>query len=86
MAFHDSDPLISQAEAGRWTQEASSAGVPLTRATVPKFFEGFAERLRVPDDMRDVQVFDEYLPGFVVRKFASGRASYFVASGRSSDG
>jgi len=53
---------------------------------VPKFFEGFAERLRVPDDMRDVQVFDEYLPGFVVRKFASGRASYFVASGRSSDG
>jgi integrase len=45
---------------------------------VPKFFEGFADRLRVPDGARDVQVFDEGLPAFGIRKFASGRACYFV--------
>ena len=45
---------------------------------MPKFFEGFADRLQVPDDARDVQVFDEGLPGFGIRKFASGRACYFV--------
>jgi integrase len=48
---------------------------------VPKFFEGFADRLRVPEGARDVQVFDEDLPGFGIRKFASGRASYFVKYG-----
>jgi hypothetical protein len=45
---------------------------------VPKIFEGFADRLHVPDGARDVQVFDESLPGFGIRKFASGRACYFV--------
>jgi integrase len=45
---------------------------------VPKFFEGFAERLRVPDGARDIQVFDDDLPGFGIRKFESGKASYFV--------
>ena len=32
----------------------------------------------VPAGKRDVQVFDDALPGFGVRKFESGRASYFV--------
>ena len=45
---------------------------------MPKFFEGFADRLRVPEGARDVQVFDDDLPGFGIRKFESGRASYFV--------
>ena len=45
---------------------------------MPKFVEGYAGRLKVPPGMRDVQVFDDTLPGFGIRKFASGRASYFV--------
>jgi integrase len=45
---------------------------------VPKFFEGFADRLRVPDGAREIQVFDDDLPGFGIRKFVSGKASYFV--------
>ena len=43
-----------------------------------KFVEGFAGRLEVPAGARDVQVFDDELPGFGIRKFARGRASYFV--------
>ena len=45
---------------------------------MPKFVEGYANRLGVPPDKRDVQVFDDALPGFGIRKFDSGRASYFV--------
>jgi integrase len=45
---------------------------------VAKLVEGFVSRLRVPAGARDVQVFDDALPGFGVRKFTSGRASYFV--------
>ena len=43
-----------------------------------RLVEGFAARLVVPDGERDIQIFDEALPGFGLRKFASGRASYFV--------
>ena len=45
---------------------------------MPKFVEGFAARLEVPAGERDIQVFDDDLPGFGIRKFKSGRASYFV--------
>jgi integrase len=45
---------------------------------VPKFVEGLADRLRVPPGKRDVQVFDDDLAGFGIRKFDSGQASYFV--------
>lgn len=45
---------------------------------MPKFVEGFAAKLVVPPGERDVQVFDDALPGFGLRKFASGKASYFV--------
>ena len=45
---------------------------------MPKLMEGFADRLSVPSGARDVQVFDADLPGFGIRKFDSGRASYFV--------
>ena len=45
---------------------------------MPKFVEGYAVRIKVPDSHRDVLVFDSELPGFGIRKFASGRASYFV--------
>src|SRR5262245_653894 len=43
-----------------------------------KFREGYAATLLVPDGTRDVQVFDDDLPGFGIRKFSTGRASYFV--------
>jgi hypothetical protein len=43
-----------------------------------KFVEGFAGKLEVPAGAKDVQAFDDELPGFGIRKFASGAASYFV--------
>jgi integrase len=45
---------------------------------MPKFVEGFADKLVVPQGARDVQVFDDEMPGFGIRKFAGGKASYFV--------
>lgn len=45
---------------------------------MPRFVEGIADKLIVPPDKRDIQVFDDDLPGFGIRKFAGGRASYFV--------
>jgi integrase len=45
---------------------------------MPKFVEGFAARITVPEGQRDILVFDSELPGFGIRKFASGRASYLV--------
>ena len=43
-----------------------------------KFVEGCANKLIVQEGQRDIQVFDDALPGFGIRKFASGKASYFV--------
>jgi len=43
-----------------------------------KFVEGYADRMVVPPGKRDTQEFDDTLPGFGIRKFDSGRASYFV--------
>ena len=34
--------------------------------------------LTVPEGAKDIQAFDDELPGFGVRKFASGKASLFV--------
>ena len=45
---------------------------------MPKLVEGYVSKLHVPAGKRDVQIFDDALPGFGVRKFESGRASYFV--------
>jgi integrase len=58
--------------------DASNEGVPLKEATMVKFVEGYADQLQVPAGAKDVQVFDAELPGFGIRKFASGRATYFV--------
>ena len=43
-----------------------------------KFQEGFAAKIVVQTGKTDVQVFDDELPGFGMRKFASGACSYFV--------
>jgi len=45
---------------------------------MPKFYEGFADEVAVPAGKRDVQLFDEELPGFGIRKFSSGQVAYFV--------
>jgi integrase len=45
---------------------------------MPKLVEGYVNKLHVAAGKRDVQVFDDALPGFGIRKFESGRASYFV--------
>ncbi len=43
-----------------------------------KFIEGFVDKMIVPAGARDAQAFDDELPGFGIRKFDSGKASYFV--------
>lgn len=45
---------------------------------MPKLLEGAVARIKVPDGAKDILVFDDALPGFGIRKFASGKASYFV--------
>ena len=40
--------------------------------------EEFAAKLVVPGDKKEVLIFDDDLPGFGLRKFASGKASWFV--------
>jgi integrase len=40
--------------------------------------EEFAAKLVVPGDKKEALVFDDDLPGFGIRKFASGKASWFV--------
>jgi integrase len=45
---------------------------------MPKFIDSSAEKLKVPAGADDVQVFDTKLPGFGIRKFKTGAASYFV--------
>jgi hypothetical protein len=42
------------------------------------FVEGVVELIEVPPGKRDVIVWDAALPGFGIRRFASGRASYIV--------
>ena len=49
---------------------------------MPKLIEGYADRIVVPAGKRDVLVFDDghkdAVPGFGIRKFASGKASYIL--------
>jgi hypothetical protein len=42
---------------------------------MPKFIEGFADRMMVPPGKRDMHAFDEELPGVGNRKFADGKSS-----------
>ena len=43
-----------------------------------KITDQFIRALQVPEGKAEVQEFDDELPGFGVRKFASGKASLFV--------
>jgi integrase len=43
-----------------------------------KLAEGIVSRIAVPAGKREALVFDDALPGFGIRKFSSGKASYFV--------
>src|SRR5262249_20746929 len=40
--------------------------------------ENFVQALKVPEGKLDIQVFDDKLPGFGVRKYAKGHAVYIV--------
>lgn len=46
-----------------------------------KLTEPFVAKLTVPNGARDVQIFDDVLPGFGIRAFAGGKRSYFVKYG-----
>lgn len=43
-----------------------------------KILENTVSKIKVPEGKRDILVFDDSLPGFGIRKFASGKASFFV--------
>lgn len=43
-----------------------------------KLIEGIVSKITIPAGKREALVFDDALPGFGVRKFSSGKASYFV--------
>jgi hypothetical protein len=45
---------------------------------MPKLSEAFIAGYEVPAGERDVLIFDDALPGFGIRKYASGRTAYFV--------
>jgi hypothetical protein len=45
---------------------------------MPKLTDQSIRSLQVPKGAKDIQAFDDELPGFGVRKFASGKASLFV--------
>jgi hypothetical protein len=45
---------------------------------VPKLTEGFVAGIEVPAGRRDVLVFDSEVRGFGARRYADGRASYFI--------
>ncbi len=44
--------------------------------TMPKLVESSLSRIKVPKGKRDVIVFDTECPGFAIRKFSSGKASF----------
>ena len=45
---------------------------------MPKFVEGFAEKIIIPPGARDALVFDTEVRGFGIRKYADGKAFYIV--------
>jgi integrase len=45
---------------------------------MPKLLEGTVGHIKVPPGARDILVFDDALPGFGIRKFATGKASFIV--------
>lgn len=67
-------------EDGREQKKLRSASVPQFegKSQMARLTDGFVSKLRVPEGKRDVQEFDSELPGFGIRKFSSGKASYFV--------
>jgi hypothetical protein len=46
--------------------------------TMANLTENFVQGLKVPDGLKDIQVFDDKLPGFGVRKYEQGHACYIV--------
>jgi hypothetical protein len=54
--------------------------VPRKEPIMAKLADKSVRDLQVPEAAKDVQVFDEELPGFGIRKFASGKATFFLKS------
>jgi integrase len=61
---------LTSRKISRWRSAETQVAMKLT--------ENIAGSIEVPTGARETMVFDDALPGFGIRKFASGRASYIV--------
>jgi hypothetical protein len=52
--------------------------VPQMEVDMAKITDQFIRALQVPEGAKEVQAFDDALPGFGVRKQASGHTTFFV--------
>src|SRR5262249_7477504 len=70
--------LIVVALPSKSQHDGTHFSVPLKETAMAKLTDKDIRGLTVPEGAKDIQSFDDELPGFGVRKFASGKASLFV--------
>jgi integrase len=70
--------LIVLALPSKSQHDGTHFSVPLKETAMAKLTDKDIRDLTVPEGAKDIQSFDKELPGFGVRKFASGKASLFV--------
>src|SRR5262249_21556943 len=71
-------PLIVLALPSKSQHYGTHFSVPQMESVMAKITDQFIRALQVPEGKPEVQEYDDDLPGFGVRKFASGKASLFV--------
>jgi hypothetical protein len=65
--------LLSEKPTGTFRETNHDGEITMANLT-----ENFVQGLKVPDGLKDIQVFDDKLPGFGVRKYEKGHACYIV--------
>jgi integrase len=71
-------PLFFLARPSKSQHDEHNFFVPRRETIMAKITDQFIRTLQVPEGKPDIQEFDDDLPGFGVRKFASGKVSLFV--------
>jgi integrase len=71
-------PLIILALPSKLQHDRTHFSVPQMESVMAKITDQFIRSLQVPEGAKEVQVFDDALPGFGIRKQASGHTTFFV--------